>query len=410
MNEDSIVARLAQLSQFGKHERGIDRALATPQERRAREAFAAWARAGGYALSQDEAGNLFARRAGTRPDAAPILAGSHLDTVPTGGAYDGAYGVAGALCALELLDRRGIALQHPVEAVAWVGEEGSRFPLGCLGSSAFTGLWRVHDVLALADADGVTLRDALQSAEGGLLPGVPLRDAQRTAAYLELHVEQGPVLEREGVPLGVVTAIAGQRRYRVTIDGESGHAGTVPMELRADPLSAAAEIVLAIESAARDAGETVATVGRFIVEPGGTNVIPARVAFSLDVRSAHDDRVSAVEAAAKRAAEGAQRQRRVRVDLECLEARAPAPMDERMRAAVHRAIARMNERAIDIPSGAGHDAMCLARIAPAAMIFVPSIGGRSHVGEERTADADLQRGVEALAAAMVEVDAALNEN
>ena len=410
MNENAIVARLAQLAEIGKHAGGIDRALATPQERRARELFAKWARDGGYALTQDAAGNLFARRAGARTDAAPILVGSHLDTVPTGGAYDGAYGVAGAMCALELLDRRGITLQHPVEAVAWAGEEGSRFPMGCLGSSAFTGLWRLEDVLALSASDGVMLRDALNSAAGGLLPDVPARDAQRTAAYLELHVEQGPVLEREGVPLGVVTAIAGQRRYSITIEGESGHAGTVPMQLRNDPLGAAAEVVLAIESSARDAGETVATIGRFTVEPGGTNVIPARVIFSLDVRSPHDDRVSMVEEAAHRALETAQRQRRVQGSMECLEARPPAPMDERMRAAVHRAIAGMNERAIDIPSGAGHDAMCLARIAPAAMIFVPSIGGRSHVGAERTADADLERGVEALAAAIVEVDATLDEN
>lgn len=410
MNENAIVARLAQLAEIGKHAGGIDRALATPQERRARELFAKWARDGGYALTQDAAGNLFARRAGARTDAAPILVGSHLDTVPTGGAYDGAYGVAGAMCALELLDRRGITLQHPVEAVAWAGEEGSRFPMGCLGSSAFTGLWRLEDVLALSASDGVMLRDALNSAAGGLLPDVPARDAQRTAAYLELHVEQGPVLEREGVPLGVVTAIAGQRRYSITIEGESGHAGTVPMQLRNDPLGAAAEVVLAIESSARDAGETVATIGRFTVEPGGTNVIPARVIFSLDVRSPHDDRVSMVEEAAHRALETAQRQRRVQGSMECLEARPPAPMDERMRAAVHRAIAGMNERAIDIPSGAGHDAMCLARIAPAAMIFVPSIGGRSHVGAERTADADLERGVEALAAAIIEVDAALGEN
>lgn len=410
MNENAIVARLAQLAEIGKHAGGIDRALATPQERRARELFAKWARDGGYALTQDAAGNLFARRAGARTDAAPILVGSHLDTVPTGGAYDGAYGVAGAMCALELLDRRGITLQHPVEAVAWAGEEGSRFPMGCLGSSAFTGLWRLEDVLALSASDGVMLRDALNSAAGGLLPDVPARDAQRTAAYLELHVEQGPVLEREGVPLGVVTAIAGQRRYSITIEGESGHAGTVPMQLRNDPLGAAAEVVLAIESSARDAGETVATIGRFTVEPGGTNVIPARVIFSLDVRSPHDDRVSMVEEAAHRALETAQRQRRVHGSMECLEARPPAPMDERMRAAVHRAITGMNERAIDIPSGAGHDAMCLARIAPAAMIFVPSIGGRSHVGAERTADADLERGVEALAAAIIEVDAALGEN
>lgn len=404
---ESVVARLAALAQIGKHEAGIDRALATPHERRARAQFAAWARSAGYDVHQDRVGNTFARRNGKRAGAKPIVIGSHLDTVPTGGAYDGAYGVVAALCAIEVLDARGIATEHPVEAAAWAGEEGSRFPLGCLGSSAFCGLWDVDAVLELADRDGITLRDALADPQGGLLDGVPLRETSEVAAYLELHVEQGPVLEREGVSLGVVTAIAGQRRYRVRVDGTSGHAGTVPMSLRADPLCAACELVLTVEAAARESESAVATVGRMLVEPGGTNVIPASAEFSLDVRSGSDEQIDAIEAALHRAATQADRERGVRVVVERLEARTPAPMDERMRAAVHRAIASLDRRAIDIPSGAGHDAMCLSRIVPAAMIFVPSAGGRSHVAQERTDERDLELGVEALAAAIVEVDRAL---
>lgn len=403
---DGVVARLAQLAEIGKHAGGIDRAPATPAERRAREQFATWAREAGYEVRQDRVGNVFARRKGTRPGASPVLAGSHLDTVPTGGAYDGAYGVVGALCALQLLDERSISTAHPIEAVAWVGEEGSRFPLGCLGSSAFCGLWSVDAVLDLRDEAGVSLREALANAEGGLLAGVPMREPQPVAAYLELHVEQGPVLEREGVPLGVVTAIAGQRRYRVAVEGVSGHAGTVPMDLRADALSAASELILCVEAAARHEHGAVATVGRMSVEPGGTNVIPARAVFSLDVRGALDECIDAVETALRGKAQSVERARGVRVTIESLESREPAPMNERMRSAVHRGIASLGERAIDIASGAGHDAMCLAQIAPAAMIFVPSIGGRSHVAQEHTADRDLERGVHALAAALVEVDGA----
>lgn len=403
---ESVLARLQQLAQIGKYDGGIDRALATPQERRAREAFASWARDAGYGLSQDRVGNLFARRGGTREGALPILVGSHLDTVPTGGAYDGAYGVAGALCALQLLDERGISTAHPIEAVAWAGEEGSRFPLGCLGSSAFCGLWNADAVLDLRDERGMSLREALADPNGGLLGGAALREPQGIAAYLELHVEQGPVLEREGISLGVVTAIAGQRRYRITVEGVSGHAGTVPMELRADALCAAAELVLAIESAACAGAGAVATVGRMSVEPGGTNVIPARAVFSLDVRGAVEERIDAIESALVEKTKGVERARGVRVQIERLEARKPAPMDQRLRAAVHRAIASLGERAMDVTSGAGHDAMCLAHIAPAAMIFVPSEGGRSHVAQERTSPADLERGVRALAAAIVEVDRA----
>jgi hydantoinase/carbamoylase family amidase len=405
---NNIVARLAQLAEIGKYAGGINRALATPPERRARELFAQWAAQAGYTLTQDRVGNLFARRNGSHTNSKPILVGSHLDTVPTGGAYDGAYGVAGALCALQVLDERGISLAHPVEAVAWAGEEGSRFPLGCLGSSVFSGLCDADRALALHDHAGISLRDALAGTEGGLLAEVPLREVRDVAAYLELHVEQGPVLEREGVPLGVVTAIAAQRRYRVRVDGTSGHAGTVPMTGRSDALCAAAELVLAMESTARNAASAVATVGRMIVEPGGTNVIPARAIFSLDVRSPDDAQVEAIEAGLHETVTRIERERTVRIATEILEARKATPMDESLRVALHRAIASMNARAVDVPSGAGHDAMCLAQIAPAAMIFVPSTGGRSHVAEERTDDADLERGVEALAAAIVEVDRMLS--
>src|SRR6266566_1302700 len=199
-----VVERLAELAELGKYEGGINRGLATPQEHQARKLFAKWALESGYHITQDSIGNLFARRNGTIPSAAPILVGSHLDTVPTGGAYDGAYGVVAALCALEQLDRDRVETKHPVEAVAWVGEEGSRFPIGCLGSAVFARLTTLDEALALRDENGVSLGDALASREGGLLD-LPQRGEQRVAAYLELHVEQGPVLEAQGIHLGVVS-------------------------------------------------------------------------------------------------------------------------------------------------------------------------------------------------------------
>jgi hydantoinase/carbamoylase family amidase len=256
----------------------------------------------------------------------------------------------------------------------------------------------------LRDECGITLREALADSAGGLLSGVPVRDGHEAAGYLELHVEQGPILEREGVSLGVVTAIAGQRRYRVGVEGVSGHAGTVPMNIRADALCAAAELLLAVEARARDAEDTVATIGRISVEPGGTNVIPARAIFSLDVRSPVESRIDAVERVLHESAQKVQIERGVRVNVERLESRSPAPMNDAFRAAVHRAAAALGERAVDIASGAGHDAMCLSQIVPAAMIFVPSVDGRSHVAQERTSERDLELGVRALAAAIVEVD------
>jgi hydantoinase/carbamoylase family amidase len=404
----SIVERLNELAELGRHEGGIDRALATPQERAARERFAAWARARHYALRQDAFGNLFARRPGSRGDAKPILVGSHLDTVPTGGAFDGAYGVVGALCAFESLDERNARTEHALEAVAWAGEEGGRFPLGCLGSSAFTGAIQKEHALSLADTEGITLEKALASTEGGLLPDVPMREDTGVAAYLELHVEQGPVLERDGASLGIVTVIAGQRRYRVTVDGSSGHAGTVPMKQRDDALCAAAEMILAVESAAKSAGgATVATVGRIAAEPGAPNVIPGRAIFWVDVRSDDDAAIDTVETALRAAATLAQSERKVRASIERLEARLPVPMNQQLRACIEHAAETLGVRAINVPSGAGHDARCLAAVVPTAMIFVPSIGGRSHVPDEDTKPEDLELGVAALVESIREADAVI---
>jgi N-carbamoyl-L-amino-acid hydrolase len=358
-------------------------------------------------LTQDHVGNLFARRDGTEDRLEPILVGSHLDTVKTGGPYDGAYGVVGALSALELLDERELKTKHPIEAVAWVGEEGSRFPLGCLGSAVFAGLTEIDAALALEDEHGTTLRKALASEEGGLLRDLPYRRSQKTAAYLELHIEQGPILERAGARLGVVTAIAGQRRFRVCVEGTSGHAGTVPMQGRSDALCAAAEMVLAIEAAAKHEGEAVVTVGRMQVEPGSANVIPVRAQFTVDMRSPEEHRVDTIEHALHHAGSSAERARGVSVTIEVLERRKATPMTARIRQAVRKAAESTGEPTMDVPSGAGHDTMCIAAIAPVGMIFVPSIGGLSHVGDEKTSNEDLELGVDALANAIVEVDALL---
>ncbi|HEX3464888.1 MAG TPA: hydantoinase/carbamoylase family amidase, partial [Candidatus Elarobacter sp.] len=236
----------------------------------------------------------------------------------------------------------------------------------------------------------------------GLLDGVYVRDGfPPPAAYVELHIEQGPVMERERARLGIVSAIAGQRRFRVVVDGAAGHAGTVPMGARADALCAASEMVLAVEHVASSHPDTVATVGRLVVEPNQTNIIPGRVVFRIDLRSVDDMRIAAAESAIReRVAEIAAR-RGVGASIETLEARTAVPMEMRMRLLVRAACAERDPHAITMVSGAGHDAMCVAQVAPAAMIFVPSIGGRSHVGDERTAPADLELGVDALAATLL---------
>jgi N-carbamoyl-L-amino-acid hydrolase len=398
-----VIARLEALATFGATPAGIDRRLFSAADYQARTLFATWARDAGFAVEQDRAGNVFARRAGRR-DAAPILSGSHLDTVPTGGAYDGAYGAIAALCALEMIAADGIATDRPIEAVAWAGEEGSRFPLGCLGSAAFAGLDPMERIDALVDENGMTFAQARASATG-LLAGVPVRETTIVpAAYVELHIEQGPVLERRGARLGNVTAIAGQARYEVVVTGESGHAGTVPMEMRRDALSAVAEIVLALEATAARLPDSVLTVGRLVVEPNQTNVIPWRVTFRIDARSVYTNRLAALRTAVVETTQRIAASRKVDISATLIEERRVVAMDDALRGAVASAFAELETPALDLPSGAGHDAMCVAAIAPAAMIFVPSVGGQSHVAGEYTSPDDCELGVRALARSLVAID------
>jgi N-carbamoyl-L-amino-acid hydrolase len=394
--------RLAELARLGGTGEGIDRGLFTAAERAARERFAGWCRAAGLRLVQDRVGNLFARLAGADgAEGAPVQCGSHLDTVRNGGALDGAYGVVGGLEALLRIVQSGRQPQRPLEVVAWAGEEGSRFPLGCLGSSVYAGQTAYDEALALVADDGESFASALQGPNG-LLDGVPVRDDfPAPAAYVELHIEQGAMMERRGARLGIVSAIAAQRRFQVTVDGVAGHAGAVPMTDRIDALCAASDLVLAVERAARAAGETVATVGRLIVDPNQTNIIPGRVALRIDLRSIDDDRTSTVETRIRANAAEIEAARGARIGFEVLEYRRAVPMAAAMRALVRAACVERDPHAIDIASGAGHDAMCVAHVAPTGMIFVPSIGGRSHVGDERTEPADLDLGVDALAAVLL---------
>jgi hydantoinase/carbamoylase family amidase len=359
---------------------------------------------------QDLVGNLFVRRAARAgaPDRAPILIGSHLDTVSGGGAYDGAYGVVAALGVLEALDEAGVETEHPIEAVAWAGEEGSRFPLGCLGSGAYAKLNVLADIEKLTASDDGEAFVAARDGANGLLAGVASRsEFPQPAAYLEVHIEQGPILERAAESLGVVTAIAGARRFQVEFAGERGHAGTVPMTGRHDALCAAAELVLAIERAALEIGECVATVGYLTVSPNETNVIPGGVVLRVDARSVDDARIEALDRALHTASAAIARRRGVRVALTELERRKAVPMTGWLRERFHATIERAGRHAIDVPSGAGHDAMCLAAVAPTAMLFVPSAGGRSHAGNEYTAPDDLERGADTLVRIAIDVDRAL---
>ncbi|TAM91497.1 Zn-dependent hydrolase [bacterium] len=402
----SVCDRLAELGEIGRGERGLTRQLFTEPEHRARALLARWGRELNCEVVQDRIGNLFVRRAG-RSNAPALQFGSHLDTVLDGGAYDGAYGVAGGVSVLAELAAHGVETQRPFELAAWAGEEGSRFPVGCLGSAVYVGWEHLDEMLELRGDDGMTLAQA-RNGPYGLLPDVPIRDDfPRPAAYAELHIEQGPVLERAGVPLGVVTAIAGMHRYTVRVNGEAGHAGTVPMPVRRDAFSATAELALMLESAAREIGDCVATIGWLAITPNQTNIVPGLVECRIDARSTDPVRLKELDRRIHALAKEVAGRRSVRIDVHRFEERAPTPLDEGLKGILRETLDAHSLAYLDVPSGAVHDAMCIASICPAAMLFVPSIAGASHVGHERTAPADLERGVDAFKAWLLAIDRAL---
>ncbi|GAC1570824.1 MAG: allantoate amidohydrolase [Candidatus Elarobacter sp.] len=402
----SVCDRLEELGEIGRGANGITRRLFTREEYRARELIARWGRELGCDVTQDRIGNLIVRRPGARER--PALAfGSHLDTVIDGGAFDGAYGVVGGLRALEWLAENNVRTRRPLELIAWAGEEGSRFPVGCLGSAVYVGWERFEDAVALRDDEGITVGDALAGPDG-LLADVRVRDTfPKPAAYAELHIEQGPVLERAGVPLGVVTAIAGMHRYNVRATGEAGHAGTVPMSVRRDAFSGVAELALAVESAAREIGDCVATIGWVQVTPNQTNIVPGTVQCRIDARSPDPELLLRIDRRIGEDAAGIAQRRGLRIDVDRFEARPPSPLDAHLRTIVGRTLDGAGWPHLDVPSGAVHDAMCLAAIAPSTMVFVPSIAGASHVGTERTDPVDLERGADAFTRVLLAIDEAL---
>jgi hydantoinase/carbamoylase family amidase len=362
---------------------GANRPAYSRGEDEAHGLVADWMGEAGLEVERDDAGNLYGRLLGSRPELPEVWTGSHLDSVPQGGRFDGPLGVLGGL---EAVERIG-AGERTLTVVAFRDEEGWRFGRGCFGSRALCGQLASGELDTL-DADGVVLRDALgrDVPSGGWL--VP------PAAYVELHIEQGPVLAATGAPLGIVTAIAGLARFAVVFSGAAGHAGTTPMDVRRDALVAASRFVLRVRDAAAALPGAVATVGRLSVEPGAANVIPSRVSALVDARAptaqTHADLLDAVEAAAAGA------------ELERLGRTPPGPMSDDVRAILRHAIAGRGLPTPELPSGAGHDARVLAAAGvPTGMLFVRSLaGGVSHAPDEESSPEDVALAVDVLAGAL----------
>ncbi|MDQ2728478.1 MAG: hydantoinase/carbamoylase family amidase [Actinomycetota bacterium] len=382
---------------------GVSRLAWSPQDLEARAALRRWVAHPGIVVTTDAVGNVLAEWPGRVTGAAPVVMGSHLDTVATAGALDGAYGTVAAFEIVAALARAGERLRHPVRAVAWANEEGVVAP-PFTGSRAVAG--KPIDLDAVG-ADRRTLAERLAAA-GDDPDGVRGCAWPPIAGYLELHIEQGPVLDDQGVAIGVVTAITSDRRGTVSVSGRSNHAGTTPMSLRCDALVAAAPLVATVEQLATRGPASVATVGSLVVGPGNGNVVPDRVILTYDIRSiddgACDEAVERlrVEAGAVAAARG------VTVTVTPTSSSPSVPTSAVLRAAIGEAAAGLSLSTVELPSGAGHDAQHLATLGPIGMVFVPSVGGVSHHPAEATAPEALVAGARTLLAALRLIDQRLD--
>jgi N-carbamoyl-L-amino-acid hydrolase len=373
----------------------LTRLAASDTDREGRDLVAGWFRDAGLAVVVDQVGNLFGiwQRAAD-PDAAPVLMGSHIDSVINAGIYDGCYGVLAGLEVIETLQAASVTLARPIAVAAFTNEEGVRYAPDMLGSLAFVGGLPVADALATIGVDGTTLGAELARIgyAGDRAPGF-----LRPHAYVELHIEQGPVLEQEGFQLGAVENLQGISWQRVTIDGVANHAGTTPMAMRRDAGHAAARVVTYLRDRLDGSNApTVATVGCMSFEPNAINVIPARATFTVDLRDPDEARLRAEEAALATYLDNLAAAERVSVTVERLARFAPVVFDAAIVALIEQAAAARGLRTRRMTSGAGHDTQMMARICPAAMIFVPSIDGISHNPREHTPPGDLAAGANVL--------------
>jgi N-carbamoyl-L-amino-acid hydrolase len=397
-----MAERIEALSGFGRNpEGGVSRVAFSEADIAGREYIKSLMREAGLEVRVDTAGNIIGRREGSERDLPVIMFGSHIDSVPGGGNYDGDVGVIGAIEVVEVLEENGVATRHPLEVVSFTDEEG-----GLVGSVAMTtGLEDSH--LDDTSHSGLTVREGIRSV-GGDPDRLDLarRKPRELAAFIELHIEQGAILDEADIDVGVVEGIVGIKWWDVVIEGFANHAGTTPMNRRRDALLSAAELALEINRIATSRpGRQVATVGRIRAEPGAPNVIPGRVVMSLEIRDLAIENITqvfrAIEATAARIAE--ERDTPIRFEPTGV-ASVPAPTDERMRRIIAAAADGLNLSYKVMPSGAGHDAQDMTHIAPTGMIFVPSRDGISHSPDEFTSPADMANGARVLLDTVLAID------
>jgi beta-ureidopropionase / N-carbamoyl-L-amino-acid hydrolase len=403
VDEQRLWRRHVEMAQIGAIPgNGVNRAALSKEDIVARKLLLSWAAQRKFTISVDAIGNLFMRRAGTDADAAPVMTGSHMDSQPRGGRFDGIYGVLAGFEALEAMDEAGVTTRRPIEVVAWTNEEGARFAPCTMGSMVFTGARALADVLDVTDNDGVKLRDALAQTLAATPQAAKREFNSPVAAYIEAHIEQGPLLENAHKTIGVVTGIQGLRWFNIEVSGETAHAGTTPLALRRDAVRDAVAIINAIAELAQDPADiTRFTVGRMLVTPNSPNSVASHVLFSVDLRHPDPQIVARLGAAVEPLARKAAKFCDVKITPTLHDD--PCVFDTDITSAIEAAALELELPHMRLSSGASHDAMYMARVCPAAMIFVPCEKGISHNEAENATPGDLAAGARVLTAALIEL-------
>ncbi|MBV9828462.1 MAG: Zn-dependent hydrolase [Alphaproteobacteria bacterium] len=403
INGERLWDSLMELARIGATEKGgVCRLAGSDLDAEARRLFIRWCEEAGCTVTIDRIGNIFARRPGRNPALPPVMTGSHLDTQPTGGKFDGAYGVMAGLELVRTLNDLGYESEAPIEIVAWTNEEGARFSPAMVGSGAFTGVFDLASALATADNNAPDLTLGGELDRIGFAGDADV-GGREVAAYFEAHIEQGPILEAAGLPIGVVTGAQGQRWYEITVIGQEAHAGPTPMPRRRDALVGAARMIDAVNKIGHaHAPYACATVGFVQVSPNSRNTIPGRVFFTVDFRHPNDGVLTQMDRDLRAACAAAASSQGVETEIKEFWYFPPTPFAERLVGAVRDAASAQGYAHQDIISGAGHDAVYMARVAPTAMIFVPCVGGISHNEIEDATPADLTAGANVLLNALLD--------
>ncbi len=392
---DRVMERISTLAERARGDGGgVDRLAFSSVEAEGMKMVAGWMEEAGLTVAYDGLGSLYGSTDGNQPAHGVLMAGSHLDSVPNGGAYDGVLGVIGAIEAVEAVRAAGIRPATPMEVVVWRCEEAAMFGQGRLGSLFFTGELSL-DTVRKWERPELPISSLLEAAAR-----LPQRAADRPIkGYLELHIEQGRRLESTGTTIGAVTAIPGATRWRIALTGRADHSGATPMGMRRDALAAAAELILAVERAgmAERTLETVATSAAIRAFPGAWNVVPGQVELQTDIRGIDQESIDRALEFVREAARAITSQRGVEISIEAVTAGKPVRLDEGLVSEVENTARSLGHSVVRMPSGAGHDAQTIAPYAPVGMVFVPSVDGISHAPQEKTRPEDILAGVQVLA-------------